>query len=386
MVVGLTIVAIIAALVVQFRNIIGPLILAFMLSYVLHPVAGYITQNTKIPWRSAVNLIYVLLIVLLAGFFTVTGIATVQQIQSLVDFIQGSVEQLPTLVDQLSTTVYQIGPFTLDIGQLVSQLNLQALTDQLLSNLQTVVGNVAGIVSSFAATTASTLGWVLFILLISYFLLADAGGLSTEIIRVEVPGYNRDIRRLGLELRKIWNAFLRGQLIIIGLVMVAYSLLMAILGVHYGVAIAVMAGLARFVPYVGPLVTGVVTFLVAFLQNGNIWGLQPLSYAIMVVVLSVILDQIFDNIVTPRFLGQTLGVHPAAVLVAAIIATNLIGIVGLILAAPVLATIQLIGRYILRKMFDLDPWPVELEAQEAMAVSWGRGTRRLRAWWRTFRR
>ena len=69
------------------------------------------------------------------------------------------------------------------------------------------------------------------------------------------------------------------------------------------------------------------------------------------------LNQVFDSYITPRVMGHTLGVHPAGVLIAAIIATDLIGLVGLVLAAPVLATVTLLGRYIIRKMLDMDPWP-----------------------------
>jgi hypothetical protein len=63
--------------------------------------------------------------------------------------------------------------------------------------------------------------------------------------------------------------------------------------------------------------------------------------------------------VTPRIFGQALGVHPAGVLISAIIAANLIGFVGLLLAAPVLASFQLFLRYASRKMVDLDPFPEE---------------------------
>jgi hypothetical protein len=71
----------------------------------------------------------------------------------------------------------------------------------------------------------------------------------------------------------------------------------------------------------------------------------------------LIIDQIFDNLVSPRIMADVLKVHPAGVLVMALVAANLLGILGVVIAAPILATLQLIGRYVLRKMFDQDPWP-----------------------------
>jgi predicted PurR-regulated permease PerM len=80
--------------------------------------------------------------------------------------------------------------------------------------------------------------------------------------------------------------------------------------------------------------------------------------------ISSVTDQIIDNLITPRIMARTLKVHPAAVLVAALIAANLLGILGVVIAAPFLATATLLGKYTMRKMFDQDPWP-EAEEQPA---------------------
>jgi predicted PurR-regulated permease PerM len=70
-----------------------------------------------------------------------------------------------------------------------------------------------------------------------------------------------------------------------------------------------------------------------------------------------VIDQVFDNIINPRIMSNALKVHPAAVLVSAIIAANLFGILGVVVAAPILATAALLWNYIMRKLLDLDPFP-----------------------------
>jgi hypothetical protein len=97
--------------------------------------------------------------------------------------------------------------------------------------------------------------------------------------------------------------------------------------------------------------------MVAYFQPSNYVGLNALSYATLAVGLAIIVDQVFDNIVTPRIFAQTLKVHPAAVLIAAIVAANVLGLIGVIIAAPILATVALFWNYMMRKMLDLDPWP-----------------------------
>jgi predicted PurR-regulated permease PerM len=353
LVIGLTMVAIAAALLIYVRSIVGPLLLAFILSYALHPLVGRLTISTRLNWRMAVNLVYLVVLILVASLLAWAGVAIINQFQSLIRLVQNFIEvSLPTLAADLSTNVYNIGPFQLDL----TQFDLLALSEQLLNIIQPVLGQAGALLSTFAASAAVTVGWLLFILVVSYFMLAESSRVPSNLLRVDFPGYDRDIRLLGAELQKIWNAFLRGQLIIFVLAIILTFTMLSVLGLRLALVIALIAGLGKFVPYLGPLIVLVVAGVVAFFQAGNIFGLLPWQYTVLVLVALVILDQSFDNLVTPRLLGRTLDLHPAAILVAALIAFNLIGIVGLVLAAPVLATVKLIGRYTLRKMFDLDPW------------------------------
>jgi hypothetical protein len=96
---------------------------------------------------------------------------------------------------------------------------------------------------------------------------------------------------------------------------------------------------------------------VALFQESNYLGLNPLTFAIVVLIASVLLQQIENNFLVPRILGGSLNLHPIVILVGALIAANLAGIVGLLLSAPIMATLRLFGQYVYRKMFDLDPWP-----------------------------
>ena len=86
---------------------------------------------------------------------------------------------------------------------------------------------------------------------------------------------------------------------------------------------AFMAGLAKFLPYIGPAITWVVMALVTYFQPSTPFELEPLSYMLIVVITTSIIDWFMDNFIVPRIMARTLRVHPAAVLVAAIVAANL---------------------------------------------------------------
>lgn len=364
-VVGLSIALALGGIFVAFRSIVGPLLLSIILAYFLHPLVVRLNALTHLNWRLSTTLVFLLLIIVMIGFFTATGVVIGGQFESVYNLVRSFVnDQLPALIDNLSRLSFNFGPLQFDF----SQFNLADLGQQLLNNLQALLGRAGGLIGAVASGAAGVLGWTLFVLLVSYFLVADAGRFPETFGTTSIPGYDYDIRRMARELGRTWNAYLRGQFLVILLVIIVASIVLSALGVRLALAIAVLTGLARFVPYVGPLSVNLITFVVAFFQSSNYFGMPQIYFALMVVVITILVDQIFDNVVAPRVLGESLGVHPAAVLISAILLAQLIGLVGLVLAAPVLASLRLILRYLLRKMFDLDPWP-EPEIETAPILS-----------------
>lgn len=355
LVIALTIIVIIGALLVKFQFIITPLLIALALSYLFHPVADFFQRKLRFSWGLAVGIIYLFILLLLLGILTVGGVGLVQQIQSLVIIVQDALRQLPQLIANISGQVYQFGPFKLDF----SALDLQDLSSQILGMVQPLLSRTGTLLGAVAGSAAGFLGWTLFVIVVSYFVLAESKGLRNRIVIVDVPGYTHDFARLSRELGRIWNAFLRGQIILFILAVSVYSLALSILGVHYAIGLAFLAGFARFIPYVGPAVNWTLLVIVAYFQTFKLFDLPPLYYTLLILIVALLIDQIFDNIVSPRILSDALKVHPAAVLVAAIIAANLFGILGVVVAAPILATAMLLWRYTMRKMLDLDPWPEE---------------------------
>jgi predicted PurR-regulated permease PerM len=351
--VGLVIVGIVAFLLFRFTSLLTPLLMVFILAYLLHPVATMISYWLRVSWKAAVNILYLLILLLLIGSLTVGGVGLVGQVQSLIQAIQGIVANLPSYVETLSGQVFEFGPFRLDMRT----IDLNEISRQLLALVQPLLGRTGNLVTAIAGGAAEIFGWTFFVLIVSYFVMVESSGLQSDLIKVDVPGYNEDLRRLGKNLSMIWNSFLRGQIFIFTMSTIIYIFVLSILGVRFAIGIAFLAGLAKFLPYIGPAITWVIMALVTYFQSPTPFGMEPLSYMLMVVITTTIIDWIIDNLVVPRIMAQTLRVHPAGVLVTALIAANLLGVLGVVIAAPFLASVLLLGRYTMRKMLDLDPWP-----------------------------
>ena len=366
--VGLVLVGIVAFFIFRFASLISPLLLIFIIAYLLHPLTASIANGLKISWKAAVNIVYAVILLSFIGLLTAGGIGLVQQVQSLIKQVQTIVSDLPSLLQTLSGQVFKFGPFELDMRT----IELQGITDQIISFVQPLLGRTGTLVGTIASGAAEIFGWLFFILIVSYFVMSESSGLRSDLIKIDIPGYSEDMRKLGGELSRIWNAFLRGQIFIFFLSFAIYVVLLSALGVRYALGLALMAGLAKFLPYIGPAITWVVMALITFFQTQP-FGLddKPLLYMAIVVIITLVIDQIIDSFVTPRIMAQTLRVHPAAVLVTAIIAANLLGILGVVIAAPSLASFTLLGRYTMRKMFDLEPFPPgELKPQPPVGREW----------------
>ena len=375
LVIGLTLVAIFAGVFIYFRSIVSLMILAFIITYLFQPVVVWLTEKTRMSWRLSATVLFILVFILLLGLLTGAGLAIAQQLIGLVHLLQDFAENLPGLANDLSQYLEQYGA----VGEYI---NLNDLANRLLETLQPLLGQAGSVVGSVATGAAVSIGRIFFVVFVAYFILAESQSVA-EIGIDQIPEYSYDFRRMSRQLRNIWDSFFRGQIIIFMMVFVVYLVVLSALGVNYFIALAAMTGLAVFIPYVGLWITNTILVLVTFLQPNNYFGLHPWQYAAMVLAIALVINFIFDNYISPRFLGRALDIHPAAVIVSALFMASLLGIVGIFLAAPVVATIKLLGIYVFRKMFDLDPWPEAEVDSKPIEYPWFRWIRNLVQWLKT---
>lgn len=381
---GFTLVAIIAFALVKFQGILPPLIMTFLLVYLLYPVANFLKTKLRFNWGLAVSVVYIGLILLFLALATISGVELVSQVQSLIKLVESSLTELPDLAEEISQISIQAGPLVFEM----SALDLDTLSGQLIDAARAMLGRTGELIGAVAGTALGSLAWTAFVLLMSFFILAESRGLPEGILHIDAYDYTSDLDRAKKELTKIWNAFLRGQLILVGTAIVVYTIVLSMLGVRYALGLALLTGAARFLPYIGPAIAWTVMALVAFFQAYKLFDLSPVAYMLLVLVIALVIDSIFDNIVSPRIMADALKVHPAAVLVAAIIALDLLGVLGVIVAAPMLATLQLAARYVTRKMLDIDPWegledkPTPEPIREQLSAKMDT----IRGWWQKLRK
>jgi predicted PurR-regulated permease PerM len=294
--------------------------------------------------------VYVSFVVIFLATTTGLCVAIAQRIIQLGSYLRELSVELPAQIETLADQVITIGPWTFDLAQ----INLDPLLTELASAVGPLLSETGNLLATAARAMASAISLVFLVMIIGYYLLVDFDTLDDGILSWAPPAYEADIRLILEEMSRIWNAFLRGQALLGLVIGTLVAVILSLLGVRFALVLGLIAGLMEFVPMFGPLISAVVAVLVALFQGGNSWGLSPFAFGMLVLVILIVIQQIENNILVPRIIGQSLNLHPLAVLLAVLAGGLIAGVIGLLLAAPLLATIRLGFGYAYRKAIGLE--------------------------------
>jgi predicted PurR-regulated permease PerM/ribosomal protein S18 acetylase RimI-like enzyme len=357
LVVMLGILAVIGFLFGRFQVLIMPLIMSVILAYLLNPIVTVMTRTLRLSRTLAVLILDGVLILLLVGLISGAGLLLQQQMSGVLATVLAFINSIPAWLDSVSANPVTIGPFTFSLATIDATL----LQDVLLPTARDWVSQITGWMTGAASGIATFVGLSAFAFIVAFYLLHDMDAMQKGFIRLVPQEYKKDARRLLVELSPIWNAFLRGQLLLSLIMGIAVGSAMAILGLRYSLILGLMAGLAEFVPVLGANVLSVTVILVAMFQPSNWLGLTPTAFALVAWLTGGVLQQLEANFLIPRIMGSQLKMHPAILIVGALVGFSLMGLPGLLLSAPILATARLFGRYMYAKLFNLPPWPDRVE-------------------------
>jgi putative heme transporter len=345
-----------ALLAYRFQSLIAQLTIAAILAYLLNPIVVFINKRVPIRRSFVIAILYLTLAVASIWAIIALSVAAIEQAIRLLN-------QLPTLIEQSSTMLTDlmertepitIGPFPI----YTTGLPWDQLASQFLGLIEPAVASGTVIVRQAATTTVVTVLNVIFIFFLSLYIALEIPKIGEHVAKAaQQPGYRHDAERLMREFGRIWSSYLRGQITVVFLITFLVWLALTLLRVQNALALALLSGLLEFIPYLGPVIGAVVAVTVAFFQPVTPYGLEAWQFALLVLAVMAVVQQIEGNILVPRIMGDALDVHPILVLIAVIIGASLAGILGAILASPMLATIKLVGVYAWRKLFDLPPFP-----------------------------
>lgn len=375
----------------RFRALISPIVIAIIIAYLLSPIINFVQSQVNLSRGSAVLLVYLLLFIVLALGGFLLGIATWEQgtelYQRFPTLLDRAVNDVQDRADQLFAHVIIIGPvgpygpYEIDPAGMLDRLDGRVLVNQTYSLLEPFFAQGGSVAAQIAGAALRVFGLIFIIIALSIYIARDMPRFSGQFSDLaHQPGYRRDADRIMKDSGHIWNAYLRGQILLAVVIGVVVSIGLGLLGVHDALALGILSGVFEFLPVAGPVIGAGAAILVAFFQPENYLGLSPLFFAGIVALFMIVVQQLENSLLVPRIVGGALQLHPLVIMVGVLMGASLAGILGAILAAPILATVKLLGTYAWRKLLDLPPFPDSNAYFAPSGAAPPRGLDRLHGW------
>lgn len=321
--VGLVFVGLAADAILFFSDIILILVMAWVFAFVLSPVVGGIKRLLPAAPRALVVVsVYALLFLVLGvlGLILATGLAG-----SIVNFT----EELPTLEERLPEIVEPYQQTLLDLGL---QVDLELVAAQALQQIAASSGELLRPLQDIAFASLNVLGNLMFMIFLSLFIVIDKDRLLAFVNQVTPPRFAPEVRLFQTSVAESFGGFIRGQAIqgaVFGAIAAAGSLA---LDIDFVPLTTALVAIFQFIPFFGPFISWAPPVVAAILT-------QPDALIPIVIVMAVGWF-ITMNLVQPRVMASSVGIHPVVVLVSVLIGLRLQGVVGAIFAIPVAAVIS----------------------------------------------
>lgn len=322
-----------------FSSILLPFVAGMALAYLLDPLADWLEAHGM--GRLAATVI-ILISAILSFILALVLVVPIMgnQLISFIERVPDYVSSLQSLLNSARDTV--IGRFLEaqdgNVEQLLSGAISQGAT-WLASLLQSLLSGgqaIANFVSLFVVTPV-----------VAFYLLYDWDKMIAEVDRWLPREHAVTIRGLISEMNVAMSGFIRGQFTVCMIMAIFYMIMMTVIGLNFGLLIGFVAGMLSFIPFIGSIAGFVVAGGVALVQfwNDPIW----IAATIAVYVVGQVLE---GNILQPKLVGASVGLHPVWLMFALFAFGSLFGFVGMLIAVPAAAVVAVLARFSLQQYLD----------------------------------
>ncbi len=354
------------------RSAIPLVVAAALLAVVLDPVIKFFTRRLK--YNLAVGLTYFLVVLLLLAipllaipaiveavdfFSKINYNLMIEQTEDWIQNIIATLEANPAWAGILVSLEEYLITF---LNNFASQLQPSSPGFSLsFGDITSGFGRALGTVTGILGPTFSALVSLFLTILISLQMTLTTNEMKDWTSDLIPPGYRSELTGLITNIRRSWTGFLRGQISLMLVIGVVTWLGGLILGLPGALLLGVIAGVMELIPSVGPVIAAIPAVLLALLFGSTHFAINHLVFALIVVVFYGLVQLLENQLLVPRIMGDAVDLPPLVVLIGIIAGAGAFGIMGALLATPVIATGNLIFRYIYGKIIEAPPLPAPEE-------------------------
>jgi predicted PurR-regulated permease PerM len=367
------------------RSVLPLLVIAALIAFLVRPVIGFLHHRLRWPRSLAVLVTYLLatIVILLGPLVLVPPIVDAVNFLIALDYqvlLDNFLQWLELSMLNLKSSDYQILGFRLYLDSVIDPI-LAALQDAApeftleppsISMIVNSIGSAFvvsyGVAVNVVGTLFSGIVAFIFMILASVYFSVDAPRFYQIFLKIIPSPLRSEIEVLSARLRDIWDAFFRGQISLMVLIGVTVWLGLTILGLPGAFALGVISGVLELIPNLGPFLAAIPAVIVALLQGSTVLSVNNFVFALIIIGFYFGVQAFENYIVVPKVLGGAVKVHPLVVITGVLVGASVAGILGALLAVPVIASSREIVQYLYLKIQDEEPFPPEGEDLEADRV------------------
>jgi predicted PurR-regulated permease PerM len=328
--------ALVAVLVLYLiRDVLGAFVLGAAIAFLIQPAIHRLTEF-GLPRILAIVLIFVAILLVLAGIVLLVlplFIGEVGQLQS----------QAPTLANEAQHRITELQGSPVSIFGI--NVDLASSVETVNSHLRDYLIGQFGNAVSIGLTALTTLLQILLMFVVAFLLALDAHSMRRVLRRLVPNDYRSDFDQIWRRVRRMLYAYVRGQIIVAGMIGILCGVGCAALGLPDAVALGLLAGITAIIPYLGPFLGALPAVLVGLASGG------PFK-ALLVVILYFVVSNVILNFVYPKVMGDAVRLPPLLVFVALIAGFSWAGILGMFVAVPLAATLRIVFDHIYPRLYE----------------------------------
>ena len=315
-------------------NILFTVIISLIFSYLLNPVINYLERH-NISRGLGIILLYIvvfgIIIAISVSFIPRLGNELKEVLMVLPSYFSTITDFFKDLYDKYYN-LENIAPIIENVEGLIFD-NINRLQEVLLTSMTKLFTGVGSLLNRMIS--------LVLIPILTFYFLKDKDKLINQVFLIIPKNKRSEIKELLTQIDKSLSQFVRGRLILAIYVGVATTVVLLILDINFAIVIGLLTGIADIIPYFGPFLGFVPAVLFAFLDSA--------TKGIWVAVIFILIQWVENNVLGPKIIGDTTGLHPITVLLSLIIAGNIYGVLGMVFVIPVVSILKILFGFFIDK-------------------------------------
>ncbi|QAT62044.1 MULTISPECIES: AI-2E family transporter [Tissierellales] len=317
-------------------NLFGMFIFSVIMAYLFNPIVNFF-EKRKIRRSLGILIVYAIIL----GVIVILSLTIIPNItkeakklmEILPLYLNRIFDFLNNIYDRYYSSIYSLPPQLQGVEQAVMG-NAENMGNILSENIKKITSSMMDI---FPKITS-----IILVPIFTFYLILDKDSIKNKIYITVPKDKRQDFSRLSKEIDKALGEFIRGRVIVAIFIGVSTTIALLILKIPFGLVIGLIAGIADIIPYFGPVIGIIPAVIFALLDS-------PLK-ALWVIIIFTVIQQIENDLITPKIIGESIGIHPITVIVSLIIGGEIMGIWGMVLAVPAVAVGKIVFSFFMEKL------------------------------------